>query len=300
MLASVLKRAAQPVDIANRVAANRPDVILLLGIDLDHNLHGVHALADLIGAAGHDLPHRIVATSNRGIATGVDLDGDGRSDSAGDTQGYARFQGQNGMAILSRYPLSGPVLDFTDTLWRDMPGGGAAVLTEQARTVQRLASNGFWQVPIALPGGRTLSLLTLDASPPVFDGPEDRNGLRNADEVRFWQHVLDGTIGTAPEGPFVILGNANLDPKKGEGRRSAIRALLTDARLTDATPQSPDGGSETVNWPAPGPGPMRVDYILPSRELKVVAAGIEPAPPASDDRDRATRHQLVWLDIALP
>ncbi|WP_204115182.1 endonuclease/exonuclease/phosphatase family protein [Shimia biformata] len=300
MLAAINKRAPQVMNVARRIAANRPDVILVLGIDLDAERHGIHALANLIGAEGHDLPHRIVAGSNRGLASGGDLDDDGRTDGPGDNQGFARFRGQNGMAILSRYPLAGAITDHSGLLWNAMPGDGATVLPQAARAVQRLASNGFWQVPISLPWGDKLTLLTLDASPPVFDGPEDRNGLRNADEVRFWRLVLDGAIAPPPDGPFVILGNANLDPRKGEGRREAIEALLEDPRLTDPLPQNDKGGLDTVNWPSPGPGPMRVDYVLPSRDLLVVASGQDTPDERPKPGERATRHRLVWVDVTWP
>ncbi len=39
------------------------------------------------------------------------------------------------------------------------------------------------------PGG-TVHFLVSHPTPPVFDGPEDRNGARNADEIRLWQEYL--------------------------------------------------------------------------------------------------------------
>ena len=40
-------------------------------------------------------------------------------------------------------------------------------------------------MPIRI-GGKTVHFLVSHPTPPVFDGPEDRNGTRNADEIRFW------------------------------------------------------------------------------------------------------------------
>ena len=90
-------------------------------------------------------------------------------------------------------------------------------------------------VPIDTPKGR-FNLMTFHASPPVFDGPEDRNGLRNRDEIRLWQVFLDGGLGPAPANRFVIAGDANLDPEGSEGRTEAIAALLSDPRLQDPAP----------------------------------------------------------------
>jgi hypothetical protein len=55
------------------------------------------------------------------MATGLDLDGDGRLGGAADAQGFGEFTGQGGMAILSRHPI-GPVTDHSAFLWRDLPG----------------------------------------------------------------------------------------------------------------------------------------------------------------------------------
>ena len=46
----------------------------------------------------------------------------------------------------------------------------------------RLSSKSHWDVPVRTPGG-TVHLLASHPTPPVFDGPENRNGARNADEI---------------------------------------------------------------------------------------------------------------------
>jgi hypothetical protein len=48
---------------------------------------------------------------------------------------------------------------------------------------------------------------------------------------------------------------------------------------------------------------LRVDYVLPSAGLAVVASGV--IWPAAGDPMRAaveaaSRHRLVWVDVALP
>jgi hypothetical protein len=258
--------------------------------------------------------------------TDADLDGDGRLRGAGDAQGWGRFSGQGGMAILSRLPVDeAGVRDLSDLLWADLPGAltGGAGLPPGALALQRLSSTGHWEVPLILPSGGRLTLLAFSATPPVFDGPEDRNGRRNHDETALWLRRLDGTLGPAPAGPFVILGNANIDPADGEGRRAAIAALLAHPGLTDPHPASPGGAAaadpshagnpaeDTADWPgrgegpsgADGPGNLRVDYVLPSRGLAVTASGVwwpAPGTPAAEAAALASRHRLVWADVEVP
>ncbi|MEC8041578.1 MAG: endonuclease/exonuclease/phosphatase family protein, partial [Pseudomonadota bacterium] len=86
----------------------------------------------------------------------------------------------------------------------------------------------------------------------------------------------------------VLLGDANNDPTLGEGQKPPLLALLRHPDLQD--PLAAKG--PTVNWAQTGP--MRVDYVLPSRDVTVIAAGISDADPA------ASRHRLVWVDIKPP
>ena len=149
-------------------------------------------------------------------------------------------------------------------------------------------------MPLAETG---LTLMAIDAAPPVFDGPEDRNGARNADQIRLLQKVLDGNVGRPPEGDFVILGNLNLDPERGQGRRDVVRALLRDLRLRDPRPRDDAGRLATADWRDPVPGDLRVDYVLPSAELGVLDAGVLWPQDVAGASEGASRHALVWVDI---
>ncbi|WP_347313683.1 endonuclease/exonuclease/phosphatase family protein [Defluviimonas sp. SAOS-178_SWC] len=308
---------------ASVIAAAAPDVLLLTGIDYDLDLVALNAFAGRIAIKGRDYPHRFALRPNTGWATGIDVDGDGRTGGPGDAQGFGRFAGEGGMAILSRLPL-GPAEDYSGFLWRDLPGAliDGAELSPEASTVQRLSSTGHWAVPVDLPGGGTLTLLAWHASPPVFDGPEDRNGRRNHDEAAFWSRLLDGALPyPPPKGPLVLLGDANLDTVDGDGQPDALKALLNGDRFRDPKPastggvaaagqgganvgQSGDPALDTADWPDdPGPGNMRVDYVLPSSALKVTAAGVwwpEPGSDAAVLAEAASRHRLVWVDLDLP
>ncbi|MDK3016682.1 endonuclease/exonuclease/phosphatase family protein [Pseudodonghicola flavimaris] len=272
-----------------------PDILALQGIDWDLEGRTLDALATRLEKAGIAFPHRLTRRPNSGWESGQDLDGDGRIGGPGDSQGWGRFSGQGGIAVLSRFPiLTAETQDFSALLWHDLPGAelpthpdGTPFPSEAAQAAQRLSSTAHWAVPIALPDGTRLRLLTFQAGPPVFDGPEDRNGRRNADEIRFWRLYLDGAFGPAPTDPVVLAGGANLDPERGAGRHQAIRDLLADPRLQDPLPPEP-----TAQFA--GPGPLRVDYLLPAAGWQVLDSGLAPADPA------ASRHRLIWVDLALP
>jgi Endonuclease/Exonuclease/phosphatase family len=287
------------------------DVLLLTAVDYDHGEVALSLLADRLAAAGAPYPHRLALRPNTGLQTGFDVDGNGRIGDPRDAQGFGLFSGQGGMAVLSRLPVDeAGVRDFSTFLWRDLPGS----LSEDApdlAAVQRLAATGFWDVPLMTDAGR-LHLLAWHATPPVFDGPEDRNGKRNHDEAAFWRLLLDGKLPMSPpEGPFILLGDANLDPADGEGRRTAIAALLAHPALQDAAPRGSHGRSEAGQSgdPAldtaiyPEIGGLRLDQVLPSTGLTLGAAGVLWPPdgdPLATDLATASRHRPVWADITLP
>ncbi|MEY3003029.1 MAG: hypothetical protein RLZZ491_205 [Pseudomonadota bacterium] len=303
-----LRRGNDPAIAASLavIAAAGADVVVLQDIDYDAGAVALDALGAALAQAGAPYPHRFTLRPNTGWPSGVDVDGDGRSHRARDAHGYGRFNGQGGMAILSRHPI-GAVRDFSGFLWADLPGSTAPdVLSAEALAVLRLASVAAWDVTIETPAG-PFHILALHAGAPVFDGPEDRNGWRNADELRFWQLYLDGW---SPEGPpfsaerFAVVGTLNVDPDRGEGRRAGLRALLDHPRLQDPVPRRPGGGTETADWPDPTPGELRVDYILPAAGLRVLGAGVlwpedDTGPLPLSVAAAASDHRLVWVDLDL-
>ncbi len=277
--------------VIDTIAQVNPDIITLQGFDYDLEGRALAAFAKALADRGAPYPHRFTAPPNAGRMTDLDLDADGRTGRARDAQGYGRFYGQGAMALLSRHPiLTEQIQDFSDMLWRDVPGNLYPMTKDgpfagpAVHAIQRLSSHGHWVVPIRHPDLGTVHILTFHASPPVFDGPEDRNGRRNHDEVAFWTHYLNGTFGTAPTTGLILMGDANLDPNRGDGRSTAITTLLNTPTLQDPHP-----GTDTVLWQQTGP--LRVDYVLPSAEWQVTNAGITPPNPT------ASRHRLVWVDV---
>ena len=326
LLRDILSGDPQVAAVAGVVAQVSPDILVLAGIDWDHGLAALRSLERSFAAGGAAYPHLFALRPNRGMATGLDLDGDGRTGGPGDAQGWGRFAGAEGLAILSRLPLGPDPRDLSPFLWRDLPDNLllSDTLPAGVPEVQRLSSSGHWIVPVRLQSGGGLSLLVWHATPPVFDGPEDRNGRRNHDEAALWLALLDGRMPgiPPPPGPLVVMGNANLDPVDGDGRPQALLALLAHPALRDPVPASAgavaatlsQGGVnatqrglpalDTVDWPdgPGGPGNLRVDYILPSADLRVVGAGVHwppPGTPSGDIAAAAARHRLVWVDLDL-
>jgi hypothetical protein len=315
LLVQDLARGKAPqIDAVVRVLiALDADVILLTAIDYDRGGVALGLLAERLEAEGAPYPHRFAFRPNTGVPTGFDVDGNGRLGDPRDAQGYGLFSGQGGMAILSRLPLDAAAArDHSDFLWRDLPGALVPEGTEPGLLeIQRLATTGFWDVPVLTEAG-PLHLLAWHATPPVFDGPEDRNGKRNHDEASFWRLYLEGALPMAPpEAPFVLLGDGNLDPADGDGLREGIGALLAHPALQDPQPKGSHGRVEPAHRGDPALdtviydrlGGLRLDYVLPAAALTVTAAGVlwpGPDDPLAADLATASHHFPVWVDIALP
>jgi Endonuclease/Exonuclease/phosphatase family len=289
------------------------DVILLTGMDYDAGEVALRALQARLAQAGTAYPHALALRPNTGVQTGLDLDGNGQTGEPRDAQGYGRFAGQAGMAVLSRLPL-GEARDFSGLLWADLPGADLPPdMTPEARAVQRLSTSGHYDLPVTLTNGRALHLLAWYATPPVFDGPEDRNGRRNQDEAGFWLQLLQGSLPwPPPEAPFVLLGQSNLDPVDGEGRPAVLQSLLAHPALQDPAPrggntvqdpgQTGDPALDTADYGA-AIGRLRVDLVLPQAGLTVTGAGV--LWPLEGDAlmpvlRGASRHSPVWVEIDLP
>lgn len=289
--------------------------------------------------------HSFFAESNTGVPSGFDLDDSGRIEGGEDALGFGEFPGQYAMVLLSRFPIDAKgARTFRKFLWRDMPNAllpddastrqPADWYTPQELAVLPLSSKSHWDVPIRI-GRTTVHVLASHPTPPAFDGDEDRNGRRNHDEIRFWTDYLSprsgtyirddrGRRGAFAGGEFLVMGDQNSDPTDGASLSGAIQALLSHPRVNAAFTPSSAGGAEasirqggintshrgdprfdTADFSDRVAGNLRVDYVLPSKGLKVCGGGVfwpasneanaelvwgDRPPPSSD-------HRLVWLDI---
>ena len=291
--------------VAGIIAHIKPNVLLLTDFDYDRDQLALRKFAHQLGYA-----YVFSALPNTGMMTDQDLDQNGYLGDARDAQGYGRFSGDGGMAILSDWPLTLKE-DFSTMLWRDLPGATLPPTPDSVANIQRLSTAAHWIIQVDHP--QPFDLWAYAATPPVFDGPEDRNGLRNRDELRLWSQIMD----RADPQDFVIMGNANLDPADGQGLRAAMVDFLDDPRIQDLRPTSAGGTTaadpdqigdpalDTADWPDNKPGNLRVSYVLPSAAITTRGAGVFwPAPDDADaallgdDGLAAGPHRLVWVDIA--
>lgn len=346
-LALALGEDSQARLVAEVIQRTRPDIVLLQEIDSDPtgkayaDFQNNYLAVAQNGAAPIRYQHAYAPAVNTGELATVDLDGDGKITRPNDCHGFGLFPGHYGMVLLSRFPIAHPdIQTCREVLWRDalssaMPQG---YYSEQAEAHLRLSSKTHARVPVRI-DDTTVELLISHPTPPVFDGPEDRNGRRNEDEIRLWAYLLDpGSVGKAGEYPpidgennsdrllfgtrFVVMGDLNADPNDGASRPGAIDRLLMHPRINPQLTPTTAGGREAARLqggknknhksdPAAdtadfddgdrGPGNLRVDYVLPGRLLSVFGSGVY-WPTQSDPHaylNQASDHRLVWIDVLL-
>ena len=321
----------QAAAVAEIIQRTRPDVLLLNEFDYVPDGEAVDLFRDNYLEVGHNgarpihYRYSFVAPSNTGIPSGHDLDNNGSIGGGNDAFGFGAYEGQFGMAVLSKYPIDRRhARTFQEFRWADMPG---AMLPDDPATAApadwyspaeladvRLSSKSHWDLPIRI-GRKTVHFLVSHPTPPVFDGAEDRNGKRNYDEIRFWSDYVSGDDymyddegrygGLSRHASFVIAGDQNSDPLDGDSIPGAIQQLTENPRIEDPLPESlggPEaalrqGGAnlthesdpryDTADFADNAPGNLRADYVLPARRLKVLGSGIFwPVP--SDPLSRLT------------
>jgi hypothetical protein len=250
------------------------------------------------------------------------------------------------MAVFSMYPIDyDNIRTFQYFLWKDMPGAMLPVdpgtdmfwYDEGDLEVFRLSSKNHWDLPIEI-DRKTVHFLVSHPTPPVFDGPEDRNGTRNNDEIRFWSdyvipsrsgYIYDDegvTGGLKPGDMFVIAGDQNSDPYDGDSVTGSIQQLLDHPLInTRVTPDSEgaveqailqdaandshigDPAFDTADFADTTPGNLRADYVLPRKNMNIRDAGV--FWPTEDDPFfslvgtypfPSSDHRLVWIDAKVP
>ncbi len=320
----------------------RPDVLLLNEFDwspLDSMLLFVSNYLNKpqFGNKAIHYFYTLSAAVNTGLDSGLDLDNNGKLSDAADAWGFGQFHGQYGMAVFSRFPLK-LNRSFQLFKWQDMPGSlqvmnadGSFFYPEDVRKQLRLSSKNHWDVEVTIEN-HILHFLASHPTPPVFDGPEDRNGTRNHDEIRLWADYIDpkgaayiyddtGIKGGLMDGAkFVIAGDLNADPIDGDSQSNAIGQLLAHPLISQSCIPASKGATEaskteggrnvehkgdpafdTGNFNDEYTGNLRIDYVLPSATLTVSNCGV--FWPASDEPGHelidVSDHHLVWVDIRI-
>lgn len=280
-------------------------------------------------------PIRYVAfmpKTNSGQASGLDLDGSGRVETrwvddptaaqfsgySGDAWGPGRYPGERGVAVLVDARLlvkEAAARTFRLFPWEYMPDSalpeaGAEGVAAAVRGKLRLSSATHLDLPIMLPNGASVHLLVCSptevsaTTPPLV-------ARRQHDEVRFWADYVDGQAyivdddgsggglrGTdGDERPsFVILGPLGSQPEDGASFRNPIEAtLLASARINSTVVPKAEGTGEATSRDG-----RRLDYVLPSTDLGIVAAGVWTAA-VTDASGAAVRvpgeRFAVWMDL---
>lgn len=312
--------------------------------------------------------YRHTPNTNTGVPSGLDLDSNGNLGGGGDALGFGAFPGQFGFTVYSRYEIVG-VRSFQNFLWKDMPGNLllndptaaphnlAAFYSPAKREVLRLSSKNHVDISLRI-NGQVVHFIVAHPTPPVFDGPEDRNGKRNHDEIRLLKDYINGADylvddvgqrgGLAAGARFVLAGDFNADLCDGDSFKApcvagntpgkgpnAIGQLLLDPLVnTQVTPQSAGGTAaatdpdnngpanqaqlsdpafDTADFNDANPGNLRVDYVLPSANLKIAGAGVF-WPTRQDSRFAlvgtfnkpnlyasfaSSDHRAVWVDVVV-
>lgn len=328
----------QATKVAAIIQRVNPDIILLNEFD---SVPGDGAI-DLFkknyleksqfGGSPVVFPYVYTGASNTGLPSSFDLNHDGKATGQGaDAWGYGLFPGQYAMVLLSKYPINGEqARTFRKFLWKDMPGAELPVdpltqlpwYSDQVLSQFPLSSKSHWDVPVIVEG-KTIHLLASHPTPPTFDGDEDRNGLRNHDEIRFWSDYIDpakaayiyddqGVKGGLQENQrFVILGDLNASEGEGQSTGNPMGLLLHHRRIEASlkpesaggrasAPDNPLAAFHTAEWG------LRVDYVLPS-VFGFAPLGGAVYWPAESSNDyqlvgpgiQSSDHRLVYIDVRI-
>jgi hypothetical protein len=306
-------------NVAEIIQRVRPDVLLLNEFDFVPDGEAVRLFqSNYLSVSQNGAPpihfdYSFVAPSNTGTPSGKDLDNNGVVDTTpgdgtygNDSFGFGEYPGRFGMAVLSRKPIDDRhVRTFQTFRWSDMPGNllPTPFYSPDEAAILRLSSKSHWDVPIEVSRHETVHFLVSHPTPPVFDGPEDRNGRRNFDEIRFWadyvawpfrgRYIYDdeGRRGGLRGKRFVIAGDQNSDPLDGDSVPGAIQQLLEHPRVNAGnTPTSPGGPEQaalqgranathlsdpkfdTADFADGAPGNLRADYVLPDRGTRIASS----------------------------
>lgn len=334
----------QAKTVAEIVQRVRPDILLVNEFDWDADgASAEHFAKDYLAVSQSKqkavkFSYRFVPEVNTGEPSGFDFDHDGKVAGGGDAFGFGDFPGQYGFVVFSRYPIRTEAIRcFRKFLWKDMPGaqfpddpkkaGKADWYTAEQLAVLRLSSKNHCDIPVDV-DGEIVHVLAHHPTPPAFDGPEDRNGIRNHDEIRLFSDFItpgagdylvddDGKAGGLPEGErFVVMGDHNSDPNDGSSQ--AVKMLLENPRVNlEKTPtstgapldakaqggvngtQKGDPRHDTGDFNDVKVGNLRLDYVLPSVDLPMLDARVYWPKPSEKTHPKieVSDHRLVWVDL---
>ena len=260
------ERLIQIRNIAAIIQKNRPDVLLInefnndgMGGNQTMELFQKNYLAhpqSLNGPDGGDMQEPIIYpqiqsyATNTGLATGMDLNNNGKTTDPEDAFGFGYYHGHYAFGLMSKYEIDKKnTRTFQNFLWKDMKEEDGQTPVEIPKVVRekddqgnplpdnlklgndwftndeweklKLSSKNHVDVPIIV-NGEPIHLLLSHPTPPVFDTFSDTNLIRNKYEVMFWKHYIEnpnwiyddngkrGGLDGANQ-KFIIMGDLNAD-----------------------------------------------------------------------------------------
>lgn len=285
---------------------------------------------------------------------------------ANDSWGFGEYHGKYAFALLSQYEIDHEnTRTFQNFKWKDMPGEINPVIvdcnnngltcgdewySDAAWENYPLSSKNHVDTPILIPqqdgSTETVHLLMSHPTPPIFNNAAMHNTIHNRAEINFWvdyvaggeqaAYIYDdkGTTGAlAADAKFVVMGDLNADPLKGDGDLTAINALMDHDkvnRLTTFGSLAPAslGGSECLalgeckaaNWDTPNPDQvtstsgLRLDHVVPSVNLTITETGVywpatfesgrllvndERVGNYGNSKDISSDHRMVWIEAEI-
>ena len=310
--------------LARNIQKTRPDVLLITDIDTDTHVADIFkdqylAEAQTDGEAGSKdlspLDYRYVyaASTNAGVQSGADLNGNGSTGDPGDAFGVGHFEGQRSMILYSRYPIKqDEVRTFNNLIWSELPGSSLDTekYSKLVRSVLPLNSTSLWDVPLDVEG-ETVHVVATGLTP---DQGEGADADRRLDQLRFLNMYLSDSDelrdltddagaygGLEQEANAVVLGALgpdleSLDENVGQKRQDAAEELetfLDSGELDVAKPSS--AGAQCEDDASPqirtildfvcatqyatriGGGTSRSDYVAAANGSTVSKSGIEAA-----------------------
>jgi hypothetical protein len=246
------KRAKQ---LAKAASVSRPDVLVLTGLDVDTDGATLSALrSDYFAEAGApDYRYVYSPSTNVGVDSGADLDGDGTIGGTGDALGAGDFPGQSSLAVLSVHPIdTAAARTFSNLAWDDVPNNhlSASEVPVEARPDVPLFSTSLWDVPIDV-GGSTLHVVATKLSPASGDGADP---VRNRDQLQLLRGYVSGASDLtsveddqgrsgplAADAPSVVAGDLGVDVSAGGPAADTVNTLLDAADPADTEADSSTG-----------------------------------------------------------
>lgn len=307
-------QARKVAEIVQRVA---PDILLINEIDGNDNEATLSVFTEQYlnkpqqtGLKAAIYQYSYMPFCNTGVATQFSHS-DTNQGATEVNYGFGRYPGQYCMAVLSKYPIQhNNINTYGKFLWKDLPNAKKPMLNgqpfydEQTWKGLRLSSKNHAVVPVQLKDS-ILDLIIAHPTPPVFDGEEDKNGLRNFEELRLIKALIEGpevlasdfklysdqgNLAQKVSPPFVVMGDLNASSTGGnalvsDGVKAIEQLLLSEvvsplayeqndnmipssAGALENTPDTPYAKFHTARWG------MRVDYIIPSmQQVDVIDSG---------------------------